>query len=126
MERSYIHQQGLGIFRLSGERDLADAKATWLLFAERIVADQLQGVLVFDDAKSTLSAGQVYFFAEWLMTKNFPDTVKIAIVVSDLEHANENPLGTNCVFNRGWRYIRCFISEQAARAWLTEPTDSRK
>jgi len=118
LDVSYRREGALGTFALSGSKDFASARATWERIRTAIRNDKLAGVLVFDDAVSTLSGVEVLDLVQWLLDTQFPYDAKIAIVDPKLPAGTNNAFGETLVRNRGWSLIRVFADEKRAREWL--------
>ena len=122
MQEHFFSEAGLGLYRISGRRDMADSQRVWQVMEERIAAEPLRGVLLFDATHSVLRLTEIQTFVEWMVTQNFQTTVKVAVVTSVPGDPNDSYFGANCAQFRGWHNIRAFQTEQAARAWLAEST----
>lgn len=121
MEWSYTMEGRVGVFRFSGTRDMEAACESWRRIHAAIERDGLEGVLVLDHARSTLTLLQILDLARLLGELGFPQGLRIAIVDPCATASSNNAFGETVAHNRGWDRINVYRSEASARRWLGLP-----
>lgn len=113
------HSEGrIGYFKLTGTKELEDARTAWLKFKNCIEQDHLEKLLILDTTFDKLTVLNILELEQLLLAIEFPRSTKVAIVAVNISPENMNFFGETVARNRGWPFISVFKSEEAARSWL--------